>query len=98
MSLVTGAHQEVRALRWDHVHLEAIQMGSTLVPPHVEVSRLARSSGDTKTRRSRRTLAMPTRCIEALRDERDRQERERLREEQAGRSPIWSSPARSVLR
>lgn len=80
MSLMTGARtEELRALRWDHVHLEATQVGSTLIPPHVEVWRSVRASGDTKTRRSRRTLALPTRCIEALRDQRDRQETDRLR-------------------
>jgi integrase len=36
-----------------------------------------RTGGDTKTRKSRRTLALPRRCIDALRQHRERQDRER---------------------
>lgn len=61
LSLLTGARtEELRALRWEHVHLDH-------PTPHVEVWRSVRSDGDTKTRRSRRTLALPHRCVEALR-------------------------------
>ena len=38
------------------------------VPPHVAVWRSVRAGGDTKTSKSRRTLALPRRCIDALRD------------------------------
>jgi integrase len=41
-----------------------------------------RDGGDTKTRKSRRTLALPVRCVEALRLHRDQQGRDR---ERAGR-------------
>ena len=46
-------------------------------PPHVEVWRSVRVGGDTKTRRSRRTLALPSRCVDALRNQHDRQAAER---------------------
>jgi integrase len=75
VSLLTGGRtEELRALRWEHVHLEA---GGSL-PPHVEVWRSVRVGGDTKTRRSRRTLALPERCIEALRRQRAQQAADRL--------------------
>jgi integrase len=62
-SLLTGARtEELQALRWEHVHLEA----SGSVPPHIEVWRSVRADGDTKTKRSRRTLALPARSITAL--------------------------------
>jgi hypothetical protein len=48
------------------------------VPPHVEVWRSVREGGDTKTEKSRRTLALPERCIEALRKHRALQAAERL--------------------
>jgi integrase len=47
------------------------------IPPHVAVWRSVRVGGDTKTRRSRRTLALPKRCVNALRELRARQDRER---------------------
>jgi integrase len=61
-------------LRWEHVHVD--QVGS--VPPHVEVWRSVRLGGDTKTKKSRRTLALPERCIEALRKQRAQQAADRL--------------------
>jgi integrase len=36
------------------------------VPPHVAVWRSVRKGGDTKTKKSRRTLALPKRCVDAL--------------------------------
>lgn len=80
LSLLTGARtEELRALAWNHVHLEPSMVGEREVPPHVEVFRSVRPTGDTKTRRSRRTLALPTRCVEALRNQTDRQEVERMK-------------------
>src|SRR5688572_1620602 len=38
------------------------------------VWRSVREGGDTKTRRSRRTLAMPRRCVDALKLHRERQD------------------------
>jgi integrase len=75
LSLLTGARtEELRALEWQHVHLEWV--GD--VPPRVEVWRSVREGGDTKTEKSRRTLALPERCIEALRKHRALQAAERL--------------------
>jgi site-specific recombinase XerD len=37
------------------------------VPPSIMVWRSVRSGGDNKTKKSRRTLAMPRRCVDALR-------------------------------
>jgi len=78
VSMLTGARtEELRALRWDHVHLD-------VDPPFIEVWRSVRAGGDTKTRRSRRTLALSNRCVDALRLEAERQSRDR---ESAG--PAW---------
>jgi integrase len=75
VSMLTGARtEELRALRWEHVHAEP---GGT-VPPHIEVWRSVRFDGDTKTKKSRRTLALPARCIEALRKQRAQQVADRL--------------------
>ena len=71
VSMLTGARtEELRALRWTHVHLHAD-------PPFVEVWRSVRAGGDTKTRRSRRTIALPDRCVDALRLEAERQDHDR---------------------
>ena len=45
----------------------------------IYVWRSERHGGDTKTEKSRRTLALPQRCVDALREHMKRQERERLR-------------------
>ena len=79
LSLLTGGRtEELRALRWEHVHLEGRTDVAPPVPPHVEVWRSIRVDGDTKTRRSRRTLALPGRCIDALRKQRAQQLTDRL--------------------
>ena len=71
VSMLTGARtEELRALRWEHVRLEAD-------PAFMEVWRSVWAGGDTKTRRSRRTIALPARCVAALRLEADRQARDR---------------------
>jgi integrase len=44
----------------------------------MEVWRSVREGGDTKTRKSRRTLALPAGCIDALRKQRAQQAAERL--------------------
>ena len=78
VSLLTGARtEELRALTWDDVDLDGDLNVSPLIPPHMAVWRSVRSSGDTKTRKSRRTIALPARCIQPLRDLRSRQDRER---------------------
>jgi len=56
VSLLTGAQtEELRALRWTHVHLEGRATAIPPVLPYIEVWRSVRATGDTKTRRSRRT-------------------------------------------
>jgi integrase len=61
VSLLTGARtEELRALEWDRVDLDGD-------PPTLDLWRSVRAGGDTKTRKSRRTLELPTRCVEVLR-------------------------------
>lgn len=69
VSLLTGARtEELRPLTWDHVFLKGQPNATPPVPPHMAVWRSVRAGGDTKTRKSRRTLALPARCVEALWD------------------------------
>jgi integrase len=68
VSLLTGARtEELRALTWSHVDLDA-------TPSVIMVWCSVRAGGDTKTRKSRRTLELPQRCADALRLHRDRQD------------------------
>jgi integrase len=68
LSLLTGIRtEEARALRWAHVDLHGDPAASPPVPPHVAVWRSVRAHGETKTERSRRTLALPTVAVQALR-------------------------------
>ena len=70
LCLLTGIRtEEARALRWDHVDLDA---GT------VAVWRSVRHGGDTKTATSRRTLGLPQAAGEALRKHRRRQDGEKL--------------------
>jgi integrase len=86
VSLLTGARtEELRALTWDHLVLVGQPATSPLIPSHLAVWRSVRAGGDTKTKKSRRTLALPVRCVEALRAQRELQARER---ETAG--PRWT--------
>lgn len=72
VGLLTGARtEELRALQWKHVHLESDPRADPPVLPYVEVWRSVRRTGDTKTRSSRRTLALPHQCVTALRDQRN---------------------------
>jgi len=67
LSLLTGARtEELRSLMWDHVDLVGTPGVVPLVPPYMAVWRSVRSGGDTKTKKSRRTLEPPQRCVEAL--------------------------------
>jgi integrase len=56
----------MRALTWSHVDLVGKPDTDPPVPPHVMVWRSVREGGDTKTRKSRRSLALPKRCVDAL--------------------------------
>src|SRR5271165_2186101 len=69
LCLLTGVRsEEARALTWEHVDLDA---GT------ISVWRSVRAHGDTKTNQSRRTLKLPEIAVEALREQRRRQARER---------------------
>lgn len=60
------------------MHLDGLREAKPPVPPHVEVWRSVRDGGDTKTKKSKRTLALPARCIEALRKRRVQQSADQL--------------------
>src|SRR5579859_5191270 len=68
LSLLAGLRtEEARALRWEHVNLDGDPAARPPVPPHVAVWRSVRAHGETKTERSRRTLALPAVAVQALR-------------------------------
>jgi integrase len=74
VSLLTGARtEELRALTWDHVDLDGRPDADAPRPPSIDVWRSVREGGDTKTPKSRRTLALPARCVHALRRLHDHQ-------------------------
>ena len=77
LSLLAGARtEELRAL----MGITSIWSGpgvAPLVPPYMAVWRSVRSGGDTKTKKSRRTLALPQRCVEALKAHQVDQARDR---------------------
>ena len=78
LSLLVGVRtEEARALRWDHVDLDGDPQAGPPVPPHVAVWRSVRERGETKTKRSRRTLGLPQMAVEALRALLDSQAHER---------------------
>jgi integrase len=92
LSLLSGLRtEEARALRWDHV---VAWVGGQWVPvpeagfDHEQVAvfvwRAELAGGDTKTPESRRTLALPRKCVEALREHRVRQAEERM-----AAGPLW---------
>src|SRR5690348_2223068 len=59
LSLLVGVRtEEARALRWDHVDLDGDPGADPPVPPHVALWRSVRERGETKTKRSRRTLGL----------------------------------------
>ncbi|MFD5091343.1 tyrosine recombinase XerC [Amycolatopsis thailandensis] len=67
VSLLTGARtEEMRPLTWDHVDLVGTSEASPAIPPNIKVWRSVRARGETKARKSRRTLALPERAAEAL--------------------------------
>jgi integrase len=79
LSLTVGLRtEEARDLRWDHVDLEGQPGAAPAVPPSVAVWRAVRAGGDTKTPKSRRTLALPQAAVEALKDHRRQQAEDRL--------------------
>ncbi|WP_406289578.1 tyrosine recombinase XerC [Embleya sp. NBC_00896] len=67
VALLTGARtEELRPLTWDHVFLRGEPDASPPVPPYIAVWRSVRAGGETKTRKSRRTIALPQRCVDVL--------------------------------
>jgi integrase len=86
LSLLTGLRtEEARALRWDHVVAWVGGQWEPVTEAGFDHERLAvfvwrsdRAGGDTKTPRSRRTLALARRCVSALREQKSRQAADRL--------------------
>ncbi len=93
LSLLSGIRtEEVRSLRWDHVMtwqddatgwqpvsevgLDGARTGPDMLA--IYVWRSERSSGDTKTPKSRRSLMLSARCVDALKTQLDQQQRDRL--------------------
>ncbi len=94
LSLLAGIRtEEARALRWDHVArwmgeaggwqpVTAVGFGRADDGEEryaIYVWRAQRHGGDTKTGKSRRTLALPRRCVDALREHHRFQAEDRLR-------------------
>ena len=80
LSLLAGLRtEEARALQWDHVDLDGNLGADPPVPPRVDVWRSVRAHGDVKTRKSRRSLALPAMAVAALAEHRERQASDRLR-------------------
>jgi integrase len=76
LCLMTGIRtEEARALRWDHVNMDAAS---------IAVWRSVRLGGDTKTSKSRRTLGLPQAVVDALREHRLWQD-----EEKAAAGELW---------
>ncbi|MGW1143075.1 site-specific integrase, partial [Streptomyces zhihengii] len=74
LSLLSGVRtEEARPLTWDHVYLET----EDGVPPHVAVWRSVRKHGETKTRKSRRTIALPKQVVDVLDEHKRWQKQER---------------------
>jgi len=85
LSLTVGIRtEEARELRWDHVDLDGDPNATRPIPPSVAVWHSVRQGGDTKTAKSRRTLALPETAIQALREHRKRQAEDRL-----AAGPLW---------
>ncbi|MFF0062668.1 tyrosine recombinase XerC [Streptomyces sp. NPDC005279] len=86
LSLLSGVRtEEARPLTWDHVFLSP-QDG---IPPHVAVWRSVRKHGETKTRKSRRTIALPKQVVDVLEEHLRWQKQER-----ASRGMVWSPAGR----
>ncbi|AEV87192.1 integrase [Actinoplanes sp. SE50] len=67
LSLLTGARtEELRELTWQHVDLVGRPDAEPPIPPAIHVWHSVRAHGDTKTKKSRRSLALPVRCVRVL--------------------------------
>ena len=79
LSLAVGIRtEEARELHWDHVDLDGDPSAARPVLASVAVWHSVRQGGDTKTAKSRRTLALPQAAVHALREHRKRQAEDRL--------------------
>lgn len=58
---------ELRPLTWSHVDLDGDPANE--IPPSMMVWRSVRAGGDTKTRKSRRPVALPAWCVAVLREQ-----------------------------
>ena len=77
LCLATGIRtEEARALRWEHVDF-GDPAANPPVPASAAVWRSVRAHGDTKTEKSRRTLALPEMAVNALWAHKERQAGER---------------------
>ncbi|WP_333756613.1 site-specific integrase [Streptomyces sp. IBSBF 3352] len=86
LSLLSGVRtEEARPLTWDHVFLET----KDGIPPHVAVWRSVRKHGETKTRKSRRTIALPKQVVDVLEEHLRWQKQER-----ASRGMEWTPAGR----
>src|SRR5215203_6609410 len=93
VSLFTGARtEELRALTWNHLDLEGDTKAIPPRPASIQLWRSVRASGETKTKRSRRTLELPALCVDALRQHRHHQLGQRIRMGSGGWITIWCSP------
>lgn len=79
LSLLVGVRtEEARELRWDHVDLVGKPEAVPPIPPHVAVWRSVRAHGNTKTKKSRRTLGLPKMAAEVLSGHWERQQEGKL--------------------
>jgi integrase len=86
LSLLAGLRpEEARELRWDHVVAWVDGQWQPVTEAEFDHQQLAvfvwrsdRAGGDTKTPKSRRTLALAARCVVALREQKVQQAAERL--------------------
>jgi integrase len=97
LCLATGIRtEEARALRWEHVDF-GDPVANPPVPASAAVWRSVRSHGDTKTEKSRRTLALPQMAVNALWAHKEQQVAERPTAAANGAIVTWSSlPGRAV--
>jgi len=77
LCLATGIRtEEARALRWEHVSFGDPD-AEPPIPASAAVWRSVRAHGDTKTEKSRRTLALPHMAVDALQVHKQRQDQDR---------------------
>ena len=77
LCLATGIRtEEARALRWEHVSFGDPD-ATPPIPASAAVWRSVRAHGDTKTEKSRRTLALPHMAVDALQLHKQRQDQDR---------------------